>query len=84
MIFLLRVSGVFSSVILLFSGFQITLIEVDLDLVSGQQVQEEALFDNLGIAIIGLGCFTGPLLFGIASLIEKEEIVHLRVNDRLR
>ena len=81
MIFLLRVSGVFSSLILLVSGFQITSINIDLDSVPGQQIHEEALFNNLGTALIGLGCFTGPLLLGIASLIEKEKIVHLKIND---
>lgn len=77
MTFLLKVSGLFSSLILFAAGFQITSIAIDLDLSPKQQAQEEALFNYIGTALIGLGCFTGPLLFGISNLIseikEKEE-----------
>ncbi len=79
MVFLLRVSGVFSSLILIVSGFQIASITIDLNSLPGLQINEEALFNYVGTAIIGLGCFTGPLLFGVASLIGKREVVHLNL-----
>ena len=54
---------------------------ININSITKEQLREEALFNCIGTALIGLGCFTGPLLFGIASLIDKREIVHLRIND---
>lgn len=73
MAFFLKVSGIFSSLVLFAAGIQITSINIDLDSVPEQQIHEEALFDHIGTGFIGFGCFTGPFLFGIASLIEKEK-----------
>ena len=71
--FFLITSGIFSSLILFAAGIQITSINIDFDSVPEQQVHEEALFNHIGTAFIGLGCFTGPLLIGIASLIQPEK-----------
>ena len=71
--FFLQVSGVFSSLLLFISGFQITSITINLNSSPGWQANEEALFNHLGTALIGFGCFTGPLLFGIAAGTEKEK-----------
>ena len=80
MTFLLKVSGLSSSLILLFTGFQITSIPIDLELSPKQQAQEEALFKYTGTVLIGLGCFTGPLLFGISSIVSeiKENSIDIR------
>ena len=81
MIFLLKVSGVFSSLILLASGFQIASTNIDVNLIPKEQIWQENLLNYIGTALIGLGCFTGPLLFGMANLINKREVVHLKIND---
>lgn len=73
MIFFLKTSGVFSSLILIIAGIQITRIEIDLDSLPDQQAAEESLFNHLGTALIGSACFTGPLLFGVANLIEEKD-----------
>lgn len=88
MIFFLKTSGIFSSLILIIVGIQIASIEglysnlltekktierAESKLLSEQKVREEAFLNYMGTALIGFGCFTGPLLFGLASLIEKEK-----------
>jgi len=65
MVFFLRTSGLFSSSILIIAGIQITSIQQE-------EIVRETLFNQVGTISIGLGCFTGPLLFGIASLIDQE------------
>ena len=65
MVFFLRTSGLFSSSILIIAGIQITSIQQE-------EIVQETLFNQVGTIVIGLGCFTGPLLFGIASLIDQE------------
>ena len=86
--FFLKISGIFSSLILIIAGIQISSIEglylnlltekktierTDSKLLLEQKIREEAFFNYMGTALIGLGCFTGPLLFGVASLIDKEK-----------
>ena len=78
----LRASGVFSSLILFISGWQVTSINIDLDSIPEQQVHEEALFNHLGTALMGWGCFTGPLLWSLASLMEKEERKEKKIRAR--
>ena len=68
----LKASGIFSSLLLIITGIQVTYLNIDLDSLPGQQASEKALFNHIGTAFIGFGCFTGPLLFGIASLIERD------------
>lgn len=86
--FFLKTSGIFSSLILIIAGIQIASIEslylnlltekktierTDSKILLEQKVKEEAFFNYMGTALIGLGCFTGPLLFGVASLIDKDK-----------
>ncbi len=71
--FFLQVSGVFSSLILFYSGFEITSITMNLNLLPGLQSNEEELFNLIGTALIGFGCFTGPVLLEMATLTEKEK-----------
>lgn len=65
MIFFLKTSGILSSLILIFAGTQISLTSM-------QESEPKFISNQIGTFIVGLGCFTGPLLFGVSALISEK------------
>ena len=59
--FFLKVMGALSSFILIIGGMT----------ASEGCCANESFYNGVGMAFIGLGCFTGPFLFGLANLIEQ-------------
>jgi hypothetical protein len=64
---LLRVCGVLSAIIIFFVGLQL----MSLRSVSGESVAE-AYYQGIGLFMIGLSLFIGPLLWGLANLVERK------------
>ena len=63
----LRLCGILSTIICIIAGLRM----VTLRSISGESVAE-VYYQSVGIFVIGLSFFIGPLLFGIAYLVEKK------------
>jgi len=64
---LLRVCGGLSAIIIFFVGLRL----MELRSVSGESVAE-IYYQSIGVFMIGLSLFIGPLLWGLANLVERK------------
>ncbi len=64
---ILWIAGFLSSLVCIGAGYDMTSIRS----VAGTSVAE-AYYNSVGVFVIGIGLFVGPLLWGIASLIGKK------------
>lgn len=69
---ILKVSGIFSSFICLYTGWNLT----GLRSVGGQTVAEY-YYQSVGRVFMGMALFMGPLLWGLAKFIETYENANL-------
>ena len=70
----LYISGTLSSVLLFINGWQMASIRTESSsAIFGRQTIHEVFYNRIGSASIGLSLFTGPFLFGLASLIEEKD-----------
>jgi hypothetical protein len=69
----LYISGTLSSLLLFMGGWEMASIKTESSSeIFGRQTIHEVFYNRIGSSAIGLSLFTGPALFGLASLIGEK------------